>query len=210
MPIEYNTTISGAKLQELEIDNSIQGLSNFWHFVRGLLGRRKDSALVFKPKMQKNLGGFLTSRSNCNFVCFDRKNLKDGKLHFEKLLDAAIVVHELCHWIHFNYLDYKYSSGNPQAGRKAGDYFKSAEQHFFIELEAWNLSRKFGKLYKFPEEFMAEIDKSNSKNMYFVLKETNNADTPDETKKDYTELTYDDYFLDENGKFHLPKLEASK
>ena len=240
MPIEFNTTISGSKLQELEISNSIPGLSAFWHFVRGLLSRQKNSALVFKPELPKDIGGFLCRYSNCNFVSIAKKNLKDGNLHFEKLKDAAIFAHELCHWVHFNYLDYKYSSGNPQAGKKVGDY-KSKEHHFYVELEAWNLSRKFGKLYKFSAEFLAEIDKCNAKNMHCVLEQDNNAEsafvdelwnpetgeiatkeelanyTSDEKekftkrklriKKDYSELTYEDYFLDENGKFHLPKLE---
>lgn len=209
MPIKYNATISGAKLQELEVSNAIPGLSAFWHFVRGLLSRQKDSALVFKPMMGKNLGGFLTLRSNCNFVCLRKKYLKDGKLHFKKMEDVAIFIHELCHWIHFNYLDYKYSSGNPQAGKNVSDLTSNVER-FYIELEAWNLSRKFGKLYKFSTELLTEIDKGNSKNMQSVLKQNNNADSPfcgkKKIKKNYSELTFEDYVLDDQGVFHLPLL----
>lgn len=210
MPLEYNTTFSGAKLQELEISkNDMPGLISFWHFVRKLMSCRKDAALTFKSNMPQSIGGKVSLRSNCNFVVLKQTVLKDGKLHFEKLEDAVFFIHELCHWIHFNYLDCKYSAGNPQAGKKADIHSKSFVQLFHIELEAWNLSRKFGKLYKFPAELMTEIDRDNSKNMQLVLEENGRVDSAfvEENGKNL-KLTYEDYFLDENGVFHLPKLEA--
>jgi hypothetical protein len=204
-PMEYNITFSGSKLQELEISkDSVPGLTSFWQFVRGLMSRRKNAALTFKSNMSQSIGGNVSLISNCNIVVLKQTILLDGKLHFEKFEDAVSFIHELCHWIHFNYLDCKYSSGNPLAGKKADIHSKSFDQLFHIELEAWNLSRKFGKLYHFSTELLAEIDQGNSKNMYYVLKENGRVDSA--FVEENPELTYEDYFLDENGMFHLPKL----
>lgn len=169
-----NTCIIGKKLAEIELDDPIPGRQDWWRRLRTLMLLRKDSGLVLKPDIPKGLGGFETSKDSCNFVVMRPNILKNGKLTFRKAVDFAIFVHEMSHFWHFHWKGGRLDADTIEKGKivpsietqEGKDYYESPRGRFHVELEAWDLSRKFNE--QFDMNLQLEIEYANRMNMFSV------------------------------------------
>lgn len=157
----FNKTIAGNKLKTLTIKDTTDyfNLIKFWDYVKRRITYRKfDPAVVLKPKFI--LSGETVDYNNLNFIVL-RPNVYDedtNSLFFETPLEAAMFVHEIAHYFHFNCYNGEYSADTPLKGKCSSMKASNLVNTYYDEIEAWHLSNEFARHWEFAPELIEAIN----------------------------------------------------